>query len=108
MRIYDLYGFSSADIDEAKVLLESVLGIKFDARNGDYQGGDYFQCGRVGNENFILKRNIDPYDGEPAELKFPDQQILLYINNTPRSVELQTLIKQRVGSLTLLSHDEIE
>lgn len=108
MYIYDLYGSFSADINEAKVLIESALGIKFDARNGDYQGGDYFECDGPGDENFILKRNIDPYDDEPIEMKFPKHQILFYINDTLRSAELKMLIEQGAGSLALLRHDEIE
>jgi hypothetical protein len=52
MAIYDLFGFSSADIDKAKSFLEEVLDIKFEAHDSDYQGGEYFSSCKTNDENF--------------------------------------------------------
>jgi hypothetical protein len=92
MAIYDLYGFLSDDINGARGLLETSLGIKFEVRDSDYQGGEYFQWGKTIDEHFVLKRNVDPIDGEPAEMSFPDHPVLFYVNDTPRSDDLQTRI----------------
>ena len=107
MAIYDLYGFPSADIVEAKCLLEQALDIKFEAHDSDYQGGEYFRNGKTTDENFVLKRNIDPYDSEPAELSFPKHPILFYINDISRSLDLQGQIVQKADNFVLLRHENL-
>jgi hypothetical protein len=108
MAVYDLYGFLSDDINGTKSLLEASLGIQFDVRDSDYQGGEYFQWGKTSEEHFLLKWNVDPIDGEAAETLFPDHQILLYVNDTSRSEELQARICQGKNSSFLLRHEELE
>jgi hypothetical protein len=107
MAIYDLYGILSADMAEAKESLEAALDINFEARESAYQGGDYFVFGKRTNENFVLKRNVDPLDGEPVEMKFPEYPILLYINDTPRSPDLQKTIDQKANEFILLKHQDL-
>jgi len=108
LAIYDLYGFLSVDIEGAKNLLEISLGIQFEVRNSDYQGGEYYKWGKTGDENFVLKRNVDPIDGEPAEMSFPAHQILFYVNDTSRSADLQERIHQEAKSFVLLRHEDLE
>lgn len=108
MAIYDLYGFSSADLKEAKNILEAALSIHFDARDSAYEGGDYFHHGERDGEDFVLKRNVDPFDDEPAELSFPTYPILLYVNDTLRSEELQQKLAQVEGNLVLLRHEDLQ
>jgi hypothetical protein len=108
MAIYDLYGSASDDIDGARSLLESSLGIAFQARDSEYQGGRYFQWGLASGEHFVLKQNIDLVDGEPAEMAFPDQKILLYINDTPNSKELQEKIHRGAKTFALVRHEDLE
>lgn len=108
MAVYDLYGCMSDDIDGARSLLETSLGIQFESRDSDYQGGDYLQWGKTSHEHFVLKRNVDPIDGEPAEISFPMHQILFYVNDTSRSEELQKKINQEAKSFALLRHEDIE
>lgn len=108
MPTYDLYGFLSDDINGAKNLLETSLGIQFEVRDSDYQGGDYFQWGKASDEHFVLKRNIDPIDGEPAEMTFPEHRILLYVNDTSRSADLQERIIRGARSFVLLRHEDLE
>lgn len=107
MAIYDLYGFLSTDIDEAKNFLESALNITFEAHDSSYQGGDYFRSGDVTDEHFVLKRNIDPYDNEPAEMTCSEYPILFYVNDTFRSVDLRGRIDQKIGKVFLLRHENI-
>lgn len=108
MAIYDLYGSVSGDINEAKELVESALGVKFDLRESEYQGGEYFQWGATVGEHFVLKQNVDPVDGGVAELSFPTYSILLYLNDTPRSRELQEKIRQESGNFLLLRHEDLD
>ncbi|MDB5824325.1 MAG: hypothetical protein JWR21_3029 [Herminiimonas sp.] len=108
MAIYDLYGFMSDDMEVAKSLLEASLDIEFEVRDSDYQGGKYYKCGRTGVENFVLKRNVDPFDGEPAEMPFPDHKISFYVNDTLRSADLQNRISQKAKGFVLLRHEDFE
>lgn len=108
MAIYDLYGFLSNDIERAKKLLETSLGIQFEVRDSDYQGGEYYKWGKTGVENFVLKRNIDPIDGESVEMSFPGHEVLFYVNDTSRSAELQERINQKAKNFVLLRHEDLE
>ncbi|MES2349852.1 MAG: hypothetical protein V4641_20000 [Pseudomonadota bacterium] len=107
MAIYDLYGFLSSDIDRARNLLEASLDIKFEVRDSDYQGGEYFQWGKTSNEHFVLKRNVDSIDGKPAEISFPDHPVLFYVHDTQRSDELQARISQGAEHFDLLRHEDL-
>lgn len=107
MAIYDLYGFMSDDIEGVRSILESSLGIQFDIRESDYQGGKYFQWGKTNDEHFVLKRNIDPIDGEPAEISFPVHHILFYVNDTARSADLQERMNQGAKDFALLRHEDL-
>lgn len=108
MAIYDLYGFLSDDIDAVRNLLEISLDIQFEIRDSDYQGGEYYKWGKTGNENFVLKRNVDPIDEEPAEMSFPGHKVLFYANDTPRSAYLLEKISQRTKDFALLRHEDLQ
>lgn len=108
MAIYDLYGCASHEIHHVKEHLEAVLQIRFDTRESDYQGGEYFHWGSTSDEHFVLKRNIDPIDGAPAELRFPAHKILLYLNDTRRSEELKQKIREGVKDLVILRHEDLD
>jgi len=108
MPIYDLYGFLSTDINEAKNFLESALNIKFEVHDSSFQGGEYFRSGKYTDENFVLKRNIDPCDNEPAEISWPEYPILFYVNDTMRSVDLRVRIDQNTGNVIFLRHENLQ
>lgn len=105
MAIYDLYGASSADIDTVRSSLETALNVEFEAHESSYQG-QYFQWGKTTGEHFVLKKNEDPIDGEPAEVNFSEEALLLYVNDTPRSEDLCRLIKS-TQYFTLLRHEDL-
>ena len=107
MPVYDLYGAASDDMNKAKLALEEALKIKFIARDSTYNCGEYFLSGQKGEENFVLKRNLDPFDLAPLEMDFPQYPMLLYVNHTSRSEELFDRIQAGVKELTLLSHKEL-
>ncbi|WP_017454446.1 hypothetical protein [Herbaspirillum rubrisubalbicans] len=107
MAIYVLYGVMSENMEEVKESLEVALNLNFEARESAYQGGQYFVSGKRTTENFVLKRNLDPIDGEPVELKFPEYPILLYINDTSRSLEIMKKIKENASQFALLKHQDL-
>ena len=107
MKTYDLYGFLLGDINKAKETLENVLSIKFEGRDSSYHG-EYFKWNEeCSDENLILKHNIDTIDEEPVEMTFAEYPILLYVNNTLRSVDLQGVIAQKAKEFILLRHEKL-
>lgn len=106
MAVYDLYGSALSDIEEIKSILEFSLGVKFDAKDSGYQGGAYYKWGRADGENFVLKRNVDPLDGESAEMSFPSYKVLFYINDTVRSADLEKVILEKVEGFFLLRRED--
>ena len=97
----NLYGSLHLTIEEAKTLLEKNLNIKFAPKDSFYHG-EYYRYGKDDAENFLLKKNFDPLDGEPVEMKFPDYSILLYVNHTTRSLELSNLFNKEPFNISLL------
>lgn len=101
MAAYILYGSKLSPVD-AKVLLEEILRLEFEARESDYQSGEYFRAGNRVGESFELKKNLDPFDGDPLEMKFPEFSTLLYINATSRSSALKEIMERAGASFNLL------
>jgi len=60
--------------------------------------------GKSDSENFVLKLNTDPFDGDPVEQNYASYKILLYVNATNRSTEIEKLISQG-GGFKLLRHE---
>jgi len=92
MKTSDLYGFSTDGLEATRLAIEQALGIRLVAHESLYLGGDYYRLGRGHEEQFVLRRNIDLLDAEPAELKFPQARILFYVNETERPEEIQKLL----------------
>ena len=107
MAVYDLYGFSSIEISDVKILVEESLNIEFTARNSTYQGGDYYIWGNRGEANILIKRNVDPFDGEPSEMAFGEYPVLLYVNNTERSEIIRGVLSTKLVSAALLRHENL-
>lgn len=101
---YDLYGARDIDISLAREYLEGALGIVLEERESSYQGGIYYVCGTNDSENFVLKINVDPFDGGAVEQNFPDYPVLLYINATARSIDLEAVIRKE-GYFDFLRHE---
>lgn len=76
--------------------------LQFEARESDYQSGEYFRAGNRAGENFELKKNLDPFDGDPLETKFPEFPTLLYINATSRSAALKEIMEHASAGFALL------
>lgn len=101
---YDLYGAKKLSLLSAKVDMERTLGKVFEESDSSYQGGIYYMSGGIDSENFILKLNIDPFDGDPAEQKYPEHEVLLYVNATERSSDIEEAMRQS-ADFELLRHE---
>jgi hypothetical protein len=107
MAIYDLYGIKAATIADARSLVEKLLSLEFEEHDSSYHRGPYFVCGQIGEENFELSINLDPFEDVPNEDDFPDHEILLYVNDTARSGELQAAMASS-EAIELLRHEDLK
>jgi hypothetical protein len=105
MAAFDLYAVNSDNLKDAKAFVERVLSIFLESRESTYHAGEYFFFGDWAGEHFLLKQNLDPFDGEPAEQGFPESSIILYVNDTRRSMELRDALV-RDGAV-LLRHEDL-
>ncbi|AHG49783.1 hypothetical protein RLEG12_02565 (plasmid) [Rhizobium leguminosarum bv. trifolii CB782] len=92
MPSFILYGIRKYSLSEARTSVESASGFFFSERDSFYQAGVYYVFGAGGEEQFVLKRNIDPFDGDPVEQDFVSYPLLFYINSTERPSELIALM----------------
>lgn len=100
---YDLYGAKDLGLLSAKVNVERVLGEIFEERDSSYQGGIYYMLGGGDAESFVIKLNVDPFDGGAVEQDYPGYKVLLYINATDRSSALEEVMRQ--AGFKLLRHE---
>lgn len=106
MKSYDLYGIKKLNLQTARSIIERALGISFQTHESSWRGGEYFRCGAKGEESFVLQLNMCD-DDEPAEIDFPQYLILLYIEDTIRSDEIQALITNQGEEFELTRHEEL-
>jgi hypothetical protein len=102
----DIYGAKSDDLEHVKFAIESKLHIQFEPHHSSYHGGDYYRNGDGSSEHFILQRNIDLIDNEPAESDFVDFPVILYVEETERSSEIRELLEASESPLSLLKHED--
>ena len=97
-----LYGFRSDNIYFIKSSLENFLGFRFVTHDSLYQGGTYFRYSPSDTESFILRRNIDLIDNEPAESDFAEFPVLLYHKGVNSSDKVGDLVDQASLECALL------
>jgi hypothetical protein len=100
----DLYGSTSRDLETVKTAVEDALGCRLEPHESTYQGGDYYRADLISGESIVVKKNIDPFDGKPVETKFPRYPILVYVNHTSRSSDIQSAFRGGKIRITLLRH----
>lgn len=102
--VCDLYGAEKTCLLSARSDLERALGETFEERDSSYQSGIYYMWGRGDSENFVLKLNIDTFDGGSVEQNCASYKVLLYVNATNRSSDIEKMISQGSG-FKLLRHE---
>lgn len=100
MATYDKYG-SHIDIESTKVKIEKCLGIKLEDRDSSYWGAYYISKNNTG-ESIKIIENMDPIDREPLDIEFSNYPVIIYVDETDRSDEIQELFNH-IG-LKMLSH----
>jgi hypothetical protein len=103
MKTFDLFGLPLDDIDAARRVIETALGISFVPHESLYMGEYYLW--RQGEEKVLLRRNLDPQDGEVAEARFAHFPILLDVTQPTDAVATRAALA-KVG-LVLLERVEL-
>ncbi len=107
MSFYDLYGIEAESLDEAKAIVERLLSCTFQEHDSSFHAGKYYLSGDERGEHLMLKHNRDPFEDVPAEGKFPESKLLLYVNETMRSKDVQDALAKQGDRITLLRHDDL-
>lgn len=102
MAAYDLYGVKGLTVFEVRLKVEESLKVSFEERESTYQGGVYYRFGDGESERFVVKGNVDPFDGEAVEQKFAEYPVLIYVDMTTRSEEIRRLLS---ADFCLLRHE---
>jgi|RhiMetdeSRZDD1v2_1073273.scaffolds.fasta_scaffold925405_2 hypothetical protein len=102
MKSYDLYGFTSDNLDKLAESLGRTLGVTFSLHESSYRGGDYYRSGTPGQEEFVLQSNYDQIEDEIAEPEFPKYSTLLYVGPTDHSEEIKDRIEMEMKSAAVL------
>lgn len=101
---YDLYGSRLSEIEAVKRSLETALGCEFEAHESEFMG-EYYIVNLSGEESVSIKWNKDPEEDCPVEPDFPDEQILVTVDDTARSEEIKKRLLD-TGDFYLLRHEE--
>lgn len=105
MADYDLYGVNAETLEAARTLITRAIPLCFQLHDSSYVG-DYYLASGEGEETFKLRENVDPIDGEPAEMDYPGYRFLLYVDDSHRSDTLrQTMFFQ--PHIALLRHESL-
>ena len=84
---YDLYGFKTMSLDEAKQLVEDALGIRFEWDKSSLWGSGGFYCVRSGKVwDYILYRNTGD---EPEHPRFRDHGVILSVDHVADMDEIK-------------------
>jgi len=106
MKTYDLYGFKTDSLMDAKFSVEKALRIHLCAHE-NLNAGDYFRLDNKDGENFILKKNFDPYEEEVIEDDFQDYTVLFYVNRTVREGEIENMLIASIPGIQLLRRKKL-
>lgn len=105
MATYELYGYIGDEISYAKEFLEKAIGVELVARDSAYHGS-YFIYGDTSGEHLLLKKNLDPFDGDPVEISYGSYGVLLYANEVEPVRSIERFIVKDNG-FALLRREEI-
>lgn len=107
MKTYDLYGFKDADLEAVQAVVERALTIKFNLHESSYLGGEYYRFGNIGEEEFILQRNFNSFEQEWTEAEFKEISVLLYVNATKYSEEIERKLTSHIRGISLLKRESL-
>lgn len=89
MKNTDIYGFGGRDLDSVRKLVEGSVDIEFEARESSFLGGDYFLARSSSDEKWTLRSNYSPEDDDWYEDSHRNHRILLLLEGTERSEDIE-------------------
>jgi hypothetical protein len=101
MVTYELYGVALQSLDEARSVIEGLLGVTFVPRESSYLGA-YLLCRPSDSEKLLLRCNTDPIDGQAAEEEFPGEQLLLYVEGMRNVQQWRNVLLAKKNMFKLL------
>lgn len=78
-KIFDIYGAEANDLDLFREIIQSALGMQFEAHESSYLGS-YYRWGVQYGEEIVLQKNYDDVEKEFREERFKNFAILIYVN----------------------------
>lgn len=105
MKTDDLYGTDYEDLDTARMALEPILDVKFQPHDSLYYGGLYYRYVSDTGTLMILRQNQELVDDELVEENFPSTGVLLSVEGTEKSQELEMLLSTQTPKVWLLRRE---
>lgn len=108
--LYLLYGIRADDLEGARKLVERVLSVNLEAREGLFSGGEYYSY-RSPAFRLKLRTNIDPDDDSEgssglSEPDYPRHKYLLYVDEIA-SDHLVVKLLQQSGGIEVLRQKKL-
>ena len=106
MSYFDLYGFHSSGLSDAKLKVETALGVQFTFGHGDY-AGRYCRYADADNVQFRVRPNYNEEEEDYEEPEFQSYPFLLYVSNATRerAIEVESLLTNQSGVRLLRRED---
>lgn len=104
MSVVDLYGIKNKQMEDIKLSIESALKATMVLHESSFWG-EYYMMGYSYEENLTLHNNFNDVEKDWLKPEFKDFDILLYINNSSRTEELQKLLTKEMPDIVLLHRD---
>ena len=111
MAVYNVFGFSSDDLEHVRAALEDCLGIHFVARESSFRGEYYSYNSSDSSEEVMLERNVDPEEGGPLYLEYKDFPTVMHVSIADNEHEIgrseklcSTLLLSTIAGCRLLKH----
>lgn len=100
--IEDLYGLTTANSDEARILVEASCAIELEGHDSSYLGEYYLYretiSGKVTGLELVIFENVDPMwrDGDPPEEQWLEQEFSQFLTLIRLSHELESSWHERL------------
>jgi hypothetical protein len=91
------FGFNSSDLAPLAQQLEALLGIRCEAHESDFHGGEYYRA-ECAQGTVRLLVNYDPVDREVFEADWPEKRAILYLDGTDDSAWTAVVERLRAAS----------
>ncbi|MGW1378474.1 hypothetical protein ACWD6P_29980 [Streptomyces sp. NPDC002446] len=102
---FNLYGFHGEDLDEAKRLVSSALGVKFTSRESSFRGGNYLLHRGSNLFEITIESNFSDDEGILSVPEFPRYPTLIFVSYVTSEAERRLNAQ---GEIDLLRTETVE